>query len=316
MDSMDRRRRAMGGTEVSFRRGYWQRARVRTGQSQTKSDRSSSRRVVDGVGVRSGSGEIPGVGKARRAARDGMAEVLQALEALYAPHRDMDQVLRIASQLVAEVVSLDHCSIAFFDKNASGFRHRASHTREGVEVDQDHVAKTLADYVRRVPANPVEHVTLPGAIRRNREADQVYELTAPLRIDGQIVGYLYGLRKRFSDPQFLDTDRSLFIALSQHINVSIEGKWARESLGYPYVATMPDAMEKRYLVGIGAEKAMFLDSVRSREDFARWIGRELFGDLHRAGFEARHIVSVATEIIDNLNSALRNPAAVPRDCQL
>ncbi len=313
----DRRLQSAGGNGVLLGVEIWQRGRARKAFSEVISEQPEVLPVEAGSGLGCDAGEPQGSPEGCGVRGDDIAELrysLEALKELYRTHTSMEGVLRTASRLVVQIVNLEHCSIVCFDKHEFGFCVRASHTKEGADVDPVQAARALSDFARRERSKHDAHVKSSGGFDPHREGEQACGLTAPLRIDKQIVGYLYGLRSRFSNPQFFDADRSLFVTLSQHINAAIEAQRLREMMDCPYAVTVLDAKERRCFSSVGAGNSAFSGSVKHPEEFVRRIGRGFFDDLHRAGFEARQIVSVATEIIDSLNTLLRKTHAGRRSC--
>lgn len=58
---------------------------------------------------------------------------------------------------------------------------------------------------------------------------------------------------------------------------------------------------------------MFLQKAHNPDKAAKIIARSFYKELRKAGFEAKHIVVVAAEILDNLNEALRQARAKSRE---
>ena len=106
----------------------------------------------------------------------------------------------------------------------------------------------------------------------------------------------------FVKPGILVTERSLFRTLSQHISTAIEAQRKHHMLDDRQHALGLSRQESEFAATLTARQS--LHSVESRE-LARKIARRFFGDLRAAGFETKHIILVATEILDSVKEALR-----------
>jgi L-methionine (R)-S-oxide reductase len=239
---------------------------------------------------------------------DGATELhswLEALTKLYCAHSSMESVLQTASRVVVNVLNLEHCSIAWLDENDWTIRIRISHTREGADVAPAQAVRAISNLVKRERPKQSGSARSVYNLGTERDLDHALELTAPLRMHKQIVGYLYGLRGQFSSPQFFETEKSLFVSLSQHISTAIEAQLTREMLDCPYVALVMNAQNEESIASLTPVKQRILTSVKDPEQLARKIARRFFRDLRRAGFETKQVLFVATEIIDSLNEVLR-----------
>ncbi len=230
---------------------------------------------------------------------------LAALTQLYHTHPSMESVLKTASGLVVDILGLEYCSICWIDEEDLSIKVRTSHTRKGATVNPDQAVKAITDFVKRVRPNKSSHSQFTCGKDCNLESGGALELTSPLRVDKQIVGYLYALRNKTANKQFYDNVESLFITLSQNISAAIEVQQTREMLLCPYVELCLGAKKKESFSSLSPVNMHFLDSVKNPEKLVQKIARQFFRDLRRAGFDTKHILSVATEIIDNLNDVLR-----------
>jgi len=57
------------------------------------------------------------------------------------------------------------------------------------------------------------------------------------------------------------------------------------------------------------QRFMFLRKAQNLDKAAKIVARSFYKELRKAGFEVKHILAVATEIIANLNEAFRQPKA-------
>lgn len=246
--------------------------------------------------------------KANRSRRDDVAEVhssLEALEELYRAHPSMESVLQTASRLVGEMLNLEHCSVGWFDGQDLSFRIRTSHTKEGANIDPNQAVLAFSDWVRKVRSGKTQHAQSLHSLMPKCDSEQALRLTAPLRVDKQIIGYLYGLRVRSKRAGLLDTERSLFATLTFHINAAIGAHRAREMVRSPYTALLAGALEKQWVDGISLEDLPCVGSGGDPEKFERNVARRFFGDLRGAGFETKQILTIATEMLGSVNEALR-----------
>jgi hypothetical protein len=213
----------------------------------------------------------------------------------------MQALLQTASRLVVDIMGLEHCSIGWLNDNEFGIEIWTSHTRDGAEVNHSRVHKAFSGMINRKRAKPVEKPVDP---RHRLDASQAVmgkrEIVSPLRVDKQIVGYVCGLKSEFSEETILATEKSLFSALSEHISAAIEAQRTREMLDSPYVALALTPVERECLAGLTPTDRPFLSPVNDPERLVRKIARRFFADLYRAGFEIKHILYLATEILDSL----------------
>jgi hypothetical protein len=239
---------------------------------------------------------------------------LRALSTLYHSHPNMETLLQTGSRLVVDILDLEHCSIGWLCDNACGIEVWTGHTREGAEVDPRRLLQAFAGLVNRLPprcnhrsGDPVPCAESACELWRQRE------IVSPLRIDNQIVGYICGLKSAGAEAWLSDTEKSIFIALSRHISAAIEAQRTREMLDSPYIALALTPREREGLAGLSALERPFLEPINDPERLVRKIARRFCADLHRSGFEIKHILCVATELLDSL--LVVQQASKPRSSQ-
>jgi hypothetical protein len=231
---------------------------------------------------------------------------LQALSNLYHAHPNMQSLLQTACRLVVDMLGLEHCSVGWLCDNEFGIQVWTSHTQEGAEVDHARVHQAFAGLVKRQPprcnarsGHPLHCLEPACELWRERE------VVCPLRVDNQIVGYICGLKSDDTDAWITHTERSIFIALSRHISAAIEARRIREMLDSPYVALALTPKEREYLVGLSTLEHPFQQPVCNPELLVRKIARRFCADLHKAGFEIKQLLCVATEILESLLAVQR-----------
>jgi hypothetical protein len=226
---------------------------------------------------------------------------LRALSELYRCHPSMESLLQTASRLVVDILALEHCSIGWLRDNESGIEVWTDHTREGAEIDPSRVHQAFSGLVNRQPprGNRCSGTRLP-CLESACALWQEREIVSPLRVDKQIVGYICGLKNEGADARISDTEKSIFIALSRHISAAIEAQRTREMLDSPYVALALTPLEREYVLGLSSLERPFREPAHNPEQLVRKIAQRFCADLHRAGFEIKQLLCVATEILDSL----------------
>jgi len=259
---------------------------------------------------------------------DWMCRALDGLCRLYRRHDSTERVLLGATQIVLDSLDLDYCAIVWLDANEPTLRARASRHRDesiNCAVFDDRVIAFLARELARDPALG-DRATLycgeagvdgsVGSARRVRSVGRVRSkakpqnaLAVPLRVNGQIVGYLCATSGKRLGPGNAGFDHRLFAALGEHLGFAIETQNVRQLLASRYAAIALSRDGHGDAADQTALDAQFLAAVTNPEKVARIIARSFYKDLRKAGFETRQILVVATELIDSLNQALRRTKA-------
>ncbi|MCC2955072.1 GAF domain-containing protein [Massilia sp. IC2-477] len=131
-----------------------------------------------------------------------------------------------------------------------------------------------------------------ASLARRRRAAVPALMSAPVRIDGRIVGVLNVTGVAFSETelQLLEVT-ALFIGKSVQ-TIQLQGLLASR---FAQMALVREAQQS------GADATAY----QNPEDVARILARSFYKEMTRAGFAAPQIVSAATELIGQLGGAIQ-----------
>jgi len=247
---------------------------------------------------------------------DRTQRAIDGLRRLCRPHEDMEALLVGATQIALDLMGAEYCAIVWLDGNTPTLRTRASrHRDESIKCAgfDDRITAFLARQRARDPA-PGDRTAVyggeastDGSVRGLPRLQNA--LAAPLRVNGQIVGYLCVTGAKPIGSRRTGIDHRLFGALGEHLGFAIETQNMRQLLASRYAAI---ALSRNGLSEPPDQHtldAQFLAAVTDPEKVARIIARSFYKDLRKAGFETKQILVVATELIDSLNQALRRTKA-------
>jgi len=133
-----------------------------------------------------------------------------------------------------------------------------------------------------------------------------WEVTAAIRVNKQIFGYIYVQRDKQLGSKFSNDEIDLFHELSEHIDVALDSRRIRDLLACPYIALAMDCYTTRSNDLKDSIESTLPGLFINKEKIVKTIAQRFYRDLHRTGFETRHILSAATEILNNLCESLRN----------
>lgn len=232
---------------------------------------------------------------------------LQALSELYRTHRSLESLLSSATRLVVNTLDVEHCSIGWLDVEKMKIQVLASFTREGADINKERVVHAFSDLVNSKPFERKESIDSAFQLISDLELSRESEFISPLRVDRQIVGYVCGLKSENANVRDLDTERSVFFALSQQINAAIEAQRTREMLDFPTMALAVRSNERESGSGLSSAGRSFFEPINNQKKLVKKIAHGFFADLRKAGFETKQILDVATEILDSLLTVLQSP---------
>ncbi len=259
---------------------------------------------------------------------DRMRRALDGLCRLHGRHDSTESLLVGATQIVLDSFGVEYCAIVWRDGNTPTLRARASRHRDesiNCAVFDDRIIAFLARELACDPAagdrttvycgeagadGSAQSVGRVRRVGRVRAAPKLQNaLAAPLRVNGQIVGYLCATSGKRLGSGGAGFDHRLFAALGEHLGFAIETQNMRQLLASRYAAIALSRNGHGDPPDQSTLDAQFLAAVTEPEKVARIIARSFYKDLRKAGFETKQILVVATELIDSLNQALRRTKA-------
>jgi len=216
--------------------------------------------------------------------------LLRALAGFCQPCESLDALLDAAAQSVIDAFGVETAAVVWIDENAPQLRLRAQRPPAALR------------------AAGAEHPAI-ACVARLREGGTPTagpELALPLSVNGLTVGYLYAHAPQRGGTRAARIDAGALGMLAVQLGLAIEAQGLRQMLASRYA---PAALSGREHADAAAREARFLEAVTHPEKVARIIARSFYRDLRRSGFETKQILVVASELIDNLNEALRRTRA-------
>jgi len=212
---------------------------------------------------------------------------LARLNTLYVHHDTLDCLLRLAAELAVELLRAEQCVITWVceDKSAMQVRAHYDPRRHNGSLLKIRQTIPLPAGLRECPRLEFESGEIVAAV-----------FSAPLHINRQVVGFLYIVRPPQSAAEF---ETELFSPLSAQIGFAIEAQQSRYMLSSRYASA----------VGRDDPGRSVLRAVQNPEMVAKMIAKSFYKDLRKAGFSTNQILTVASEIIGNLNEALQKTKA-------
>lgn len=215
---------------------------------------------------------------------------------LFQRFNSLAELFQEAARLGVELLDVQHCAVVCQVEDGSGIEVRASFHHNGKN----------GIYLKATSKNTVDAISGASA-----DASSMFKrptkdkLAAPVRVNGEVVGFLcVSKRRRSPDQRFVSVDRDLFFALSEFLGYAIEMQQMRQLLASRYAPAVlyRDQHEK---TGQEVYISNVVQAVRYPNKVAKMIAKSFYKDLRKAGFEPKQILLVASEIIDNLNEAFR-----------
>ena len=231
--------------------------------------------------------------------------IVVRLNRLFESHDQLDSLLQVAAQTLVESLDLQICVITWVTANQVTIRVRAKYRRKATNMSPMEGEEVLV--CPSLDAQ-VESEVAGEDWPYKDENPSAQEVTAPLKINQQIVGYVCATPR---DPKHggapFDTEQ--FHAMCEKIGHAIACAQMRQMLASRYVAA---AAQKAARSEFGLEhtlEACMLQTVQNPEHVARIIARSFYKDLRRAGFAAKQILLIASEIIGYLNETFHKTKA-------
>lgn len=232
-------------------------------------------------------------------------QIVVRLNRLFESHEQLDSLLQAAAQALVESLDLQICVITWITANQVTMRVRATYHRKATNIQpftgEDAISCHHLD----------EHVESQLASDDWPDKDANFskqEVTVPLKMNQQIVGYVCATPRdlKHGGTPF---DIGQFHALCEMISHAIACAQMRQMLASRYVAA---AAQKAARSEFGLEhtlEACMLQTVQNPEHVARIIARSFYKDLRKAGFAAKQILLIASEIIGYLNETFHKTKA-------
>ena len=141
--------------------------------------------------------------------------------------------------------------------------------------------------------------------RRNRAAVPAL-MSAPVRIDGRLVGVV-----NVTGAAFDDTELHLLEVTALFIGKSVQVIQLQRLLAsrFAQMALVRDANDRAHVQAVHGSGAMATGTAyQNPEDVARILARSFYKEMTKAGFDPGQIVSAATELIGQLKGTLHDRA--------
>lgn len=220
---------------------------------------------------------------------------------LFGPHEQLCSVLDQGAKLIVESLPVEQCTIIWAGDGNNGAHETSEYSRNGAEmkIDQLPAFRQLLHKAQTTRWPGTEHLQVFDADYGRRRL-----LVTALRVRGEVVGTCAMLVNNSPDSDSPDF-REILSLLMQQIDHAIESFHLKKLLASRYAAfaISRDGKEKNDSAHSIAEYT--LAAVKNPEKVAKLIARSFYKDLRRAGFDMKQILIVASELIDNLNQAVK-----------
>ncbi|VXC19660.1 GAF domain-containing protein [Massilia sp. 9I] len=224
---------------------------------------------------------------------------LQDVQALLASG-SLDDNLASHAELARRLVGATSCSVMLLNSEApDDLRMRVCASAGDMPPDAadalvgsgEGICGRVLASGRALLVDDIARSEFAGLARRRRAAVPAL-MSAPVRIDGRIVGVLNVTGVAFSEGelQLLEVT-ALFIGKSVQ-TIQLQGLLASR---FAQMALVREAQES------GADATAY----QNPEDVARILARSFYKEMTRAGFAPAQIVSAATELIGQLGGAIQ-----------
>jgi len=227
-----------------------------------------------------------------------LTKALTLLNRLFAHHETVEALLQEAAQVAVELLPLEHFRIALFAEDNVTLETRGSFSRNGSQR-------------LRTAGNGVFE-NRPAGVRRHNagatEAAADSEWWGDLKVNGQVIGRFYGWPVAKLSVLEAAWQHEAFLAFGAHVGRALEAQKTRHMLAsqYTMLALSRGADDSASQEPLSSH---ILAAVKSPEKVAVIVARSFYRDLRKAGFEPKQVLVVASELIENLNLALRRTKA-------
>ncbi len=242
-------------------------------------------------------------GKTSARALNASHKIFAGFNRLFDFHEDLDGLLQTAARMLAENLSLQRCVITWLAEDRVTMWVRAKYSRNGFSHAAPNMETASGVAEEGYHYGVLEAAFEPGSEQRNG-ATVPPQITAPLRVNNQIIGYVSGSHGK--QPHF---DAELFHAQCELVGRAVEFVHMRQMLASRYVSAAAGKAASGEYGNAQTLDACVLQSVQNPERVARIIARSFYKDLRKAGFAAKQILLIASEIIGHLSEAFHKTKA-------
>ena len=226
----------------------------------------------------------------------------------------LDESLQNQAALTAELLGAGSCSIMLLNSGDPGQLRMTVHARFGKLPDAALTASVgqgegiCGRVLASGEALLIEDIAQSevAALAQGRDGIGGSLMSAPLRVDGKIVGVINVAGAKAS-PAFTSGDLQLLNIIALFIGKSIQVQQLQRLLDsrFSQLALLQEARDQ-------VQDKVRL-AYRNPEDAAKILARSFFKEMTKAGFESGQIVSAATELIEQLNLKLKHspPSSPP-----
>ena len=224
----------------------------------------------------------------------------------------LDESLQNQAALTAELLGAGSCSIMLLNSGAPGQLRMTVNARFGKLPDAALTASVgqgegiCGRVLASGEALLIEDIAQSevAALALGRDGIGGSLMSAPLRVDGKIVGVI-NVAGASESPAFTQGDLQLLTIIALFIGKSIQVQQLQRLLDsrFSQLALLQEARDQ-------VQDKVRL-AYRNPEDAAKILARSFFKEMTKAGFESGQIVSAATELIEQLNLKQKHPPLSP-----
>ncbi len=234
-------------------------------------------------------------------------KIVAGLERLFERHENLDGLLQAAARVLVESLPAQRCVITWLAEDNVTMWVRATHSRRSFyELDHTNGLAMLAEEVNGNVVHAVAFSTHEG--KKNGAASHA-KLSMPLRVNRHLVGYLCVSNGGSASGRGAHLDLELLHAMSEILGHAIEHLQMRQMLASRYLAAAAGRARGGENAGPNTPESRVLQSVQNPEKVARILARSFYKDLRKAGFAAKHILLIASEIIGHLGETFHKTKA-------
>jgi hypothetical protein len=231
------------------------------------------------------------------------SKIFAGFDRLFEFHEDVDGLLQAAARMLAEGLGLQRCVITWLAEDRVTMQVRAKYSRNGFLHAASNLETEPGAVEEGYHEGLWEDALEPGSESGNGAAVSS-KLSAPLKVNDHVIGYIsasHGGQGR--------CEAELFRAHCALVSRAVEFVHMRQMLASRYVSAAAGKAAGGEYGAAQTLDACVLQSVQNPERIARIIARSFYKDLRKAGFAAKEILLIASEIIGHLNEAFHKTKA-------
>ncbi|MEK7729837.1 MAG: GAF domain-containing protein [candidate division KSB1 bacterium] len=232
---------------------------------------------------------------------------LAGLNRLFEAQENLDGLLQNAARIIVDSLALQRCVITWLAEDRVTMSVRAKYSRTNLSSLPTQTASQpnliAADY------NPgLVPVVFEASAESSNGMQTPQKFTAPLRVNQQVIGYVCVARGKtsYARPQL---DAEFFQAVCELLGRAVEFMQMRQMLNSRYALAAASKAARAETGNAQTLDACVLQSVQNPERIARIIARSFYKDLRKAGFAAKQILLIASEIIGHLSEVFHKTKA-------